>query len=197
MTGTHPEYWSGGMIDAARAYVEGGGRLMYLGGNGMYWVTERDPEHGHTIEIRRNGPSTRAWDPEPGEGYLSATGELGGLWRHRGMAPQRSLGVGFTAQGNGEGRPYARNPDLPPEAAWVLDGIGADELIGDLPSPAIGHGAAGFEIDRLDHAPGTPARTHLIATATGFSDSYQLASEDVPSSDSRQGGTVNDRVAPT
>jgi N,N-dimethylformamidase len=194
ISGTHCEYWSGGMLDAARAYLEGGGRLMYLGGNGMYWVTERDPEGGHTVEIRRNGPSTRAWDPEPGEGYLSTTGELGGLWRHRGLAPQRWLGVGFSAQGNGEGRPYARNPDLDPAAAWVLDGIGEDELIGDLPSLAIGYGAAGFEIDRLDHALGSPDRTHLIATASGFSDSYQLASEDVPISDSRQGGTVNDRV---
>jgi N,N-dimethylformamidase len=192
VSGTHCEYWSGAMLAAAQAYVGGGGRLMYLGGNGMYWVTGLDPERGHTVEIRRNGPSTRAWDPEPGEGWLSTTGELGGLWRHRGMAPQRWLGIGFTAQGNGEGRPYARNPDLDPAAAWVLDGV--DGLIGDLPSLAIGHGAAGFEIDRLDPALGTPARTHLIATASGFSDSYQLASEDVPISDSRQGGTVNERV---
>jgi N,N-dimethylformamidase len=194
LSGTHCEYWSGGMLDAARAYIEGGGRLMYLGGNGMYWVTERDPVGRHTVEIRRNGPSTRAWDPEPGEGYLSITGELGGLWRHRGRAPQTWLGIGFSAQGNGDGRPYARNPDLDPDAAWVFDGIGADELIGDLPSLVISYGAAGFEIDRLDHHLGTPARTRLLATASGFSDSYQLASEDVPISDSRQGGTVNPRV---
>jgi N,N-dimethylformamidase len=194
ITGTHCEYWSGDMLDAARTYVERGGRLMYLGGNGMYWVTERDPERGHTVEIRRNGPSTRAWEPEPGEGYLSSTGELGGLWRHRGRAPQSWLGVGFTAQGNGQGRPYVRNPDVHPSAAWVFEGIPDEALIGDEPSLAITRGAAGFEVDRFDPALGSPARTHLLATASGFSDSYQLASEDVPISDSRQGGTVNDRV---
>ncbi len=195
ISGTHCEYWSSDMLAAAQRYVGTGGRLMYLGGNGMYWVTQRDPEHGHTIEIRRNGPSTRAWDPEPGEGYLSTSGELGGLWRHRGAAPQSWLGVGFSAQGNGEGRPYARNPaGIDPAAAFVFEGIGDDELIGDLPSLAIGRGAAGFEIDRFDPALGSPERTHLLATASGFSDSYQLASEDVPISDSRQGGTVNDRV---
>jgi N,N-dimethylformamidase len=194
VSGTHCEYWSDAMLGATQRYVGTGGRLMYLGGNGMYWVTGLDPEGGHTIEIRRNGPSTRAWDPEPGEGHLSTTGELGGLWRHRGRAPQSWLGVGFTAQGNGEGRPYARHPGIDPAAAFVFEGIGEDELIGDLPSLAIGYGAAGFEIDRFDAQLGSPARTHLLATASGFSDSYQLASEDVPISDSRQGGTVNDRV---
>jgi N,N-dimethylformamidase len=194
VSGTHCEYWSDAMLGAAQRYVGTGGRLMYLGGNGMYWVTGLDPEHGHTVEIRRNGPSTRAWDPEPGEGHLSTTGELGGLWRHRGRAPQSWLGVGFTAQGNGEGRPYARHPGVDPAAAFVFEGIGEDELIGDLPSLAIGYGAAGFEIDRLDPLLGSPARTHLLATASGFSDSYQLASEDIHVSDSRQGGTVNDRV---
>jgi N,N-dimethylformamidase len=87
-----------------------------------------------------------------------------------------------------------RNPDVDPSAAWVFEGIPDGAPIGDEPSLAITRGAAGFEIDRFDPALGSPARTHVLATASGFSDSYQLASEDVPISDSRQGGTVNDRV---
>jgi hypothetical protein len=44
LTGTHPEYPSEQMLDAYADYVAGGGRLMYMGGNGMYWVTGYDPE---------------------------------------------------------------------------------------------------------------------------------------------------------
>ena len=39
LTGSHPEYHTEGTLDALQAYTENGGRLMYLGGNGYYWVT--------------------------------------------------------------------------------------------------------------------------------------------------------------
>ena len=195
LTGSHHEYWSIEMIRAAQAYLVEGGRLMYLAGNGMYWVTQHDPEHGHGIEIRRRGPSTRMWEPEPGEAHLSATGELGGLWRFRGISPQSWLGVGFTAQGLDEGRPYKRQPgSFDERAAWIFEGIAEDELIGDFPSLVNGYGAAGFEIDRVDHALGTPRRTIVLATAAGFSDSYQRVIEEVLVADSAQGGTVDDLV---
>jgi N,N-dimethylformamidase len=195
LTGSHHEYWSLEMIRAAQAYLTDGGRLMYLAGNGMYWVTQHDPENGNGIEVRRRAPSTRAWEAQPGEGHLSATGELGGLWRYRGISPQSWLGVGFTAQGMGEGRPYERQPDSFSErGSWVFEGIGPDELIGDFPSLVNGYGAAGFELDRVDRALGTPHRTLILATALGFSDSYQHVSEEVTISDSLQGGTVNPLV---
>ncbi|MFR9729477.1 N,N-dimethylformamidase beta subunit family domain-containing protein [Saccharopolyspora sp. MS10] len=195
LTGTHHEYWSKSMLDALHRYLDDGGKLMYLSGNGMYWVTELDPERGGTIEIRRRGPSTRMWDARPGEGDLSFTGELGGLWRYRNRAPQLLLGVGFTAQGLGAGRPYRRRADsFGPEVSWIFEGVGEDELIGDFPCLVSGYGAAGFEIDRADHALGTPLHTHVLATADGFSDSYQHASEEVHVSDSAQGGSVNDKV---
>ena len=34
----HPEYMSEPMLDASRSTSRGGGRLMYLGGNGFYWI---------------------------------------------------------------------------------------------------------------------------------------------------------------
>jgi N,N-dimethylformamidase len=195
LTGTHHEYWSIEMIDAVQQYLHDGGRLMYLAANGMYWVTQYDPETGNGIEIRRSGPSTRTWEPEPGEAHLSATGELGGIWRFRGRSPQSWLGIGFTAQGFDHGRPYHRQPDSFGErAAWVFEGIGDDELIGDFPCLVNGYGAAGFEIDRADHALGTPHRTLLLATASGFSDLYQHVSEEVLVANSLQGGTVNPLV---
>ena len=38
-TGTHPEYGSEEMLDAWRAISPDGGRAIYLGANGFYWVT--------------------------------------------------------------------------------------------------------------------------------------------------------------
>lgn len=195
LTGTHHEYWSAGMLDALYTYLNSGGRLMYLSGNGFYWVTELDPENGHTVEIRRRPPSTRAWETEPGEGNLSFTGELGGLWRYRNRTPQRMVGIGFSAQGLAPGRPYTRCPDsFDPEVSWVFDGIDEDEPIGDHPCLVSRYGAAGFEVDRVDYSLGTPHRTKILATATGFSDAYQHCSEEVMMSDSAQGGTVEERV---
>ena len=55
-------------------YLDGGGRVMYLGGNGFYWVTGVDPERPHIIEIRR-WRGTETWETEPGEVFLSTTGE--------------------------------------------------------------------------------------------------------------------------
>ena len=192
LTGSHPEYYTAEMLDAHEAYLAGGGRVMYMGGNGYYWVTGVSPELPHAIEIRRGHTGTRGWEVPPGETHLSTTGEAGGLWRHRGRAPQRHVGIGFTAQGGrGWGRPY----ELAPPAA---DRRGAFALAGlDGPIEADGlvsHAAAGMEIDRTDAAQGTPPHTVVLATAGGFGDAYQLAIEDVLTSDSRQGGTVEPRV---
>lgn len=195
LTGSHHEYWSGEMIDATQAYLTGGGRLMYLAGNGMYWVTQHDAETKASIEIRRAGPSTRTWEPDPGENHLSETGELGGIWRYRGKSPQSWLGVGMASQGLGHGRPYERQPDSYDErASWVFEGVGESELIGDFPCLVNGYGAAGFEIDRYDRELGTPDRTLLLASATGFSDSFQHVIEEVLVSNSLQGGSVSPQV---
>ena len=194
LSGSHPEYWSGGMLDSVESYLRNGGRFMYLGGNGFYWVTSMDDEEGHTIEIRRWG-GTQTWKANPGESHLSTSGELGGTWRGRGRAPQRLMGVGFISQGFDVNAPYNRKPDsFDPKAAFIFDGIEAGERIGDFPSLVMDYGAAGFELDRVDYSLGTPAHTLLLATADEFSDAYQHVIEEVLSSDSHQGGTVNPNV---
>ncbi len=99
ITGSHPEYVSLSILDALEGHVHLGGRLMYLGGNGHYWVTSVDPRRPHLIEIRRGNSGGRTWESAPGEGYHSTTGEPGGLWRHRGRPPNRLLGVGFSRAG--------------------------------------------------------------------------------------------------
>ena len=108
LTGSHPEYYSAGMLDAMEGYLASGGRLMYLGGNGFYWVTSVSEEKPHVIEVRRGHSGTRAWSSAPGEEHHSTSGERGGLWRHRGRFPQRLVGVGFSAQGGAKGEAFRR-----------------------------------------------------------------------------------------
>ena len=185
VTGSHPEYWSQQMLDALQRYLQDGGRFMYLGGNGFYWVTSQSPEEPHIIEVRRWG-GTRSWSASAGEYYHSTTGELGGLWRARGRPPQKMVGVGFTSQGwteeggCGLNRPYRRQPgSFDPRAAFIFEGIGGDETISGFPSLGLGPGAAGDELDRMDFDLGTPAHTLLLASATGFSEDYQPVVEEV------------------
>ena len=194
LTGSHHEYWSGEMIDATQRYLQDGGRLLSLCGNGMYWVTQLDPETGTSVEIRRRGPATRMWEPEPGEAHLSSTGELGGIWRFRGRGPQSWIGAGYTAETAGLGRPFRRTEQSHHEdVAFIFDGVEGD-LIGDFPCLVNSYGAAGFEFDRADPALGTPAETVILATADGFDDDAQGAIDDVLLSDSSQGGTQSPLV---
>jgi N,N-dimethylformamidase len=173
LTGSHPEYWTRRMLAGLEAYLDDGGRLMYLGGNGFYWVTSVDPHSPHVIEVRRWG-SPVPWVAEPGQYYHSTTGELGGTWRNRGLPPQKLVGIGNTAMGFDRNMPYKREPgSFDPRAAFIFDGIGADELVGDFDSLNLEFGAAGHEIDRLDHSLGTPYHAILLATAFGYSDIYQ------------------------
>jgi N,N-dimethylformamidase len=168
-TASHNEYWTDAMLDAAQQYLTGGGRLIYLSGNGMYWVTALDPTTGTGIEIRRRGPSQRTWDAAPGDGTLSGTGEPGGLWRFRGRGPHTWLGAGSIAEGGSVGRPYDRQPSsFDPRAAFIFAGVEDDEQIGAFPCLVNSWGAAGFEIDRADRAAGTPEHTMVLATARGF-----------------------------
>ena len=92
---THPEYYSEGMLDATEAYLTEGGRVMYLGGNGYYWVTATCPDDEACVEVRKLDVGSRAWQAEAGEGYLASSGERSGLWRSRGRPPQKLVGAGF------------------------------------------------------------------------------------------------------
>jgi len=186
LSGSHAEYWTGPMLDALAAYQQQGGRFMYLSGNGLYWVTALSAD-GSLVEVRRDH-GTRAWESAPGEAYLSLSGERGGLWRHRGRAPQRYVGVGFASQGFDRGQPYRRSAaSYDPRFAPLFAGIEGESL-GDFPARVSAYGAAGYEIDRADTSLGTPAHAVVLASATGFSDCYQLAVEDAIAMTPHYGG---------
>jgi N,N-dimethylformamidase len=178
MTGTHPEYPSKRMMDAYAAFQNNGGRFIYLGGNGFYWRTSYHPELPGVIEMRRAEDGIRSWAAEGGEYYHSFTGELGGMWRRMGRAPQSVAGTGMTAQGFDLSTYYERTPaSFDPRVAFIFEGIGDAERIGDF--GIIGGGAAGWEIDRADASLGTPPHALVVATATEFSSVYHWVKEEL------------------
>jgi N,N-dimethylformamidase len=193
LTGSHPEYWTYPMLQGLEAYLEHGGKLMYLGGNGFYWVTAMDDKSPHFIEVRRGVSGIRAWTSHPGEITLATTGEPGGLWRHRGLPPNSLCGVGFASEGWGGAPGYVRTEgSFDPAASFIFEGVG-DDIIGDF--GFIMNGAAGDEIDRMDHALGTPAETlRLATTELRHSDYYQLVVEDCSFVLPGLGGTEEPRV---
>ena len=190
---THPEYYSEGMLDSTEQYLMDGGRMMYLGGNGYYWVTAACPDDPACIEVRKLDVGSRAWQAEAGEGYLATTGERSGLWRSRGRAPQKLVGLGFTTEGMDRAEPFERMPDsFHKRVAWIFNGIGDEELIGDF-GLALG-GAAGVELDRYDLELGTPPHTLLLASSIGHTDNYPLVSEEISYAFPGRGGSQDPQV---
>jgi N,N-dimethylformamidase len=176
ITGGHPEYWSAEMLTAIERWIHGGGRVMYLGGNGFFWVTTVHPERPNVIEVRRGHTGSEPWEPQPGQLHHSTTGERGGLWRYRGRLPNRIFGIGFSAQGaDGNSVGYRRRPGTSEATDWVFDGVAEDP---------IGHyglvmgGAVGDEIDRADTHLGTPDEAVILASSEPLGRHYAVADED-------------------
>ena len=172
LTGSHPEYWTTDMLDGLRSYLDQGGHLMYLGGNGFFGVTTIDAERPHVAEVRRWGTSW-PFEMPPAERVHSTTGEPGGTWRNRGLPPNGLVGIGSCAAGFDRGAHYVRQPhSFDPRAEFIFEGIGDDEPIGDCPSLVVRHGAAGYEMDRLDYGLGAPPHALLLASSVGHSERY-------------------------
>ncbi|MDE0970575.1 MAG: N,N-dimethylformamidase large subunit, partial [Octadecabacter sp.] len=174
LTGSHPEYHTCETLDALTAYRDQGGALHYLGGNGFYWRIARHSEDPGLLEIRRAEDGLRAWASEPGEYYHAFDGTYGGLWRRSGRAPQQLVGIGFTAQGVFTGMPYHRSCH-DPAFDWVFDGIEGD-VIGDFGFS--GHGAAGFELDRIDPMLGSDQDITILAQSYDTANEFMLVPEE-------------------
>lgn len=192
ITGTHAEYWTAAMLDGLKSYTDAGGRFICLSGNGLYWATALG-EDGTVAEVRRDH-GLRSWTARSGEAQLSLDGSMGGVWRNLGRPPNLYTGVGFTSMGFDNGRPYTRSDaSRTSRAAFLFDGI-EEEEIGDFPSLISGYGAAGAEFDRADGAQGTPAHALVLATASGFSDVYQLTVDEVVTTHRYFGGATHPDV---
>ena len=178
LTGTHPEYYTTPMLDGLRAYVEGRGRLAYLGGNGFIWRCAMSEAFPGAVELRRAEDGIRYRDEEPGEYYLEFTGEYGGLWRRLGVPPQAVVGVGTIAVGFDSSGYFRRTVDsFDLRAAFIFDGIGEDEVIGDF--GYLGDGASGSEIDAVDPLLGTPVHALVVARSEGHSANTLIVPDEI------------------
>ena len=75
ITGNHLEYYTEPMKNGIELYLAQGGRLIYLGRNGIYWVTVVNHGQPHLIEVRRGYSSSRTWTSHPAELHLASTGQ--------------------------------------------------------------------------------------------------------------------------
>lgn len=178
LTGSHPEYYTRGMLDKVARYLQQGGRLMYMGGNGMHGSAAVSRARPHLMEVRRVRGAAQFGRVESGESHHSQDGEPGGPWRFRGRPPQRILGVGTTAWGIGPGSAFNLVTGIrATESGWIVNGVDGD-TIGRGGSFG---GAAGDELDRADHEPENPGATRIVASSRGLhGDGYEVLAEDKP-----------------
>jgi N,N-dimethylformamidase len=169
----HPEYWTAPMLDALESFIDGGGSVLYLGGNGLYWVTSVHPAKPHLLEVRRQAGSQTS-SAEPGEARHVFDDQPGGIWSACGRPPDRLVSVGFAGFGWDTGVPYLRTEaSFAPEFAWVFDGTGPAAI--GTEGLNLG-GAVAIEFD--SHSPGlAPDGCTVLASARpdagGFFRSYE------------------------
>jgi N,N-dimethylformamidase len=181
LTGQHPEYHTDQTLDALTAYLEGGGRFVYLGGNGFYWKVVPHAEGPWSFELRRAEGGIRLWETLPGESYHAHDGSYGGLWRRLGRPPQQLVGVGFSTQGEYKGFPYTFLDAILDERVAFMR-VGLEELarpgriLGE--HGLMGGGAAGHELDRADTRLGTPHHALVVGRAVVPDPTYQPVNEE-------------------
>ena len=177
LTTTHPEYHTSNSLDAMEGYIRSGGNFCYLGGNGFYWRVALHEEAPGAIEIRRGEGGIRTWAAEPGEYYNAFDGQYGGLWRRNGRPPQKMAGTGFSSQGTFVGSHFRRTQrSYDEDVSWMFDGIDGD-VLGDF--GLSGGGAAGYELDRVDAALGSPDNVAIIACSENHIDTYVAVPEEL------------------
>lgn len=146
----HPEYWSRRMYDRVKRWVfEEGGRLIYLGGNGLNCEVEFHENNSMTVH---NGSITSLWS--------TGMGGCDSRYAVRHESEASLLGVVFTPSGAMTGAPY----QVIDGGHWAFEGtqlkdgdiFGRESLHRRCPG-----GASGHETDK--RSPSSPANTHVLA----------------------------------
>jgi len=151
---THPEYWSKAMYQSVKAWVnDRGGKLVYLGGNGMNCLVEFvDPytviyDNGNGHELKRRGLESRTHLKFESEANL--------------------LGAVFTEAGAMTGAPYR----VVDSRHWVFEGTGLKD--GDIFGRESLHmrcpgGASGHETDKISAS--SPKNVKKLAKGMNVND---------------------------
>lgn len=157
----HPEYWSRTMYERVKAWVhERGGRLMYLGGNGLNCEVEF-VDDGAALRFKshlaRSDGKLGMVDPNDPDHWLESR-------FHRTVESEANLlGVVTTEAGMMTAAPYRT---IAPDH-WVFAGTGLTEgeLFGEPNQHERCHGgASGHELDQMSAS--SPAETALLAEGT-------------------------------
>jgi hypothetical protein len=173
VSAVHPEYWTRPMYDRVKHWVfKEGGKLVYLGGNGLNCEVEVTPD---LAMLCRNENIKSLWPA----GMGGADSRL--AMRHESEA--HLLGVVFTPAGAMTGAPYmALDADH-----WVFHGTGlkAGDRFGEkcLHQRCPG-GASGHETDKVSAS--SPANVHRLAKGLNPND----GGADMVTFDTRAGGAV-------
>lgn len=191
ISGSHPEYPTSDEMRYLKAFVGNGGRIMYLGGNGWYWVTSYGKSDTRTLECRRGYSGERNWTSHPAELMHATTGEIGGLYSHRGQSSRLLFGVASAGVGWGKASGYTRTDDsYSPDISFLFDGI-EEKVVGDF--GYVLDGAAGDELDSADLSNGTPNNARVILSSR-HNDTYYPFLESVTQIEPNVSGPHNPNV---
>jgi hypothetical protein len=139
---THNEYWSHAMYWGLEDYLAGGGNLLYLSGNGLYWKTVIN---GDQLEVRQD------------HGNHTLSDEAGGQWRNYGRPETKILGIRFTNAGYSSFKPY--KVISPHHWIFADTEVKKGDLIGAQGLNT--GGASGWELDKINPYATPPGLVHL------------------------------------
>jgi len=99
----HSEYWSIEMYRALEAFLAGGGNVVVLSGNSLFWRVSYD-DAGEVMECRKvDAPGDQLRPEQRGEAWHSHDGRRGGMMRECGFPGWALIGLetlGWNNQGN-------------------------------------------------------------------------------------------------
>jgi N,N-dimethylformamidase len=146
---THPEYWSSEMYYRLKAWVfERGGRLMYLGGNGL------------NCDVEFLDEQTCIYRNEDDRELRASNGKLESRFHQRQESEANLLGVVYDARGIMTAAPY----EVKDADHWTFAGTGlqnGDQFGENCQHQRIPGGASGHETDKI--SPSSPPGTKLLA----------------------------------
>lgn len=150
----HPEYWSREMYFRAKAWVQSGGKLVYLGGNGL----------NCEVTFDSNGAMRCLTHLFSAHGEMGGANDRGGFWdsrMHRRVESEANLlGVACSETGIMTSAPYR----VVDPAHWVFAGTGLtkNERFGQTTlHERVPGGASGHETDK--RMASSPPNTHFLA----------------------------------
>jgi len=160
ITTTHPEYITMNEYLAVDKYLNEGGRLMYLGGNGFFWSIANHVVNPSVIESRNFSVA--------GERYLE-NGTRGGLMVESGVLPWSLTGVHMAGMVFAGSSSYTKTEQAKdPRASWIFDGTTEGDVFGAYGIDRVRGGAGGFEVDAINFSKGTPRNILVLAEAPDY-----------------------------